>query len=156
MQAAKQLEAFRAEQHLNDLLKDRVKILDGLTTPLGKFEDQIASINEMMVRGWFGAEGGIDFEQGAQAIGQAFEQIDRAQARHGVQLSAGLAAGSTAAISLINQSTVQQNNDPAERLRQIAAESLATQLRQEALGRQVLAATQQIANQPEPEVFDGN
>ncbi len=95
----------------------------------------------MMARGLFGAEGGIGWEQGLQAMGQAFEQLDKANKAPHVQLARGLTAGSAEAISLINQQQVTgQSNDPAERLRQIQAEALTLQRRQVQQGADLLAA----------------
>lgn len=116
----------------NRLLHEQESLLKKLETPWERMQDQLRMIEELFSKGFLSAE------QYDQALGQLAEETDRAQSRQGVQLSAGLAAGSAQAISLINQANVNatQNNDPVERLRQIQLESLQIQRRQEELGRQ--------------------
>jgi hypothetical protein len=120
-----QVQQLNSLAAINDAMKTYQQLVGGAATPLDRFRQQVEQLDLLFIKGKVGQD------EYARAAGQAAMQFEQTQRRQQVQLATGLTAGSAQAISLLNQVTVNQSVDPAQRLEQAIQQ--ATQIQREQL-----------------------
>jgi hypothetical protein len=106
---AAQLQAARAEEE-RAIAQEANRIFERTRTPLERFEAELENLNEFLLRG------AIDLETYERAVGLAAEAVDRASGSEEARLAGALEAGSTGAISAVNQFLAGGRGDPQARV----------------------------------------